>query len=888
MIDREKTAGRDPDGSEKDSNNNGNDNSETEEEQQDPYTDRYAFFCKTLKIITSYTRNDVHAVRFLDKSNRWAYRPVAIPIDSDHIDKHLGSGPHVGVYLFNSVSDKVLVAVLDLDDHDGTLSWEQMREKAAPLLETVERLGLKPLRVRSGGGRGIHFWFYWKEPQSAAAVRTCLQTALAFAGLKDGTAGIDKREVEIFPKQDRVPDGRYGNLVALPFARESVPLNGDLQPTALPSQWPPSAPITEQASKSGDYVKEDADTSDVIDALSGLPSDDYDRWIRVGLALKREFGEAGYEVWDEWSKKGDKYDGEATTRKRWDGFTPRSDGGVTIGSIFHWAREAGWKGGSSKRPSINYDPTDPKRMAGEAEAVLLASGRRIYQKLGKLVRVVRLDNPTKTEVLQRDAGAVVEYPANPIYLTAEFMSVAKWIKRNNKKVSAVPLPRTVADTYIQMVDEWKVPILKGTVETPTLYKSGDGYKLLQTPGYDLESQLFYDPGNVDFPLIPEHPTRDNARDALDLFSDLFCSFPFVPDDVTNDWQPDPDEGSHRSRSRSVALSAILTGLMRRGMDGAPLHAIDAVSPGTGKSYIIRVCAMVLTGRMAAVMPWIRNEEEQRKRILSVLMEGDPIILLDNATASIGGAPLNILLSEPIFKDRILGKSASAAALTNCLVFVNGNNLEFEADTTRRVARCRLDARCERPQDREFLSDPLNEARNNRPALVSAGLTILLAYIVAGRPERGKVKSVGSYEDWTLIREALVWLDQPDPADTMKELSVDDPVANDVRQMMEAWWTCYGSGAVKLSAALKDAREGRDESTGTTGEARHALFEAMHSALKGKDLDEAAMGRWFKKRDQLIVDGRRFVRGVDGHKVREITLLKPDAGALRGALNTPKD
>jgi putative DNA primase/helicase len=41
-------------------------------------------------------------------------------------------------------------------------------------------------------------------------------------------------------------------------------------------------------------------------ALGFIPSDDRDIWIRCGMAIKAELGEAGYELWDQWSSTSDK------------------------------------------------------------------------------------------------------------------------------------------------------------------------------------------------------------------------------------------------------------------------------------------------------------------------------------------------------------------------------------------------------------------------------------------------------------------------------------------------------------------------------------------------------------------------------------------------------
>ena len=69
----------------------------------------------------------------------------------------------------------------------------------------------------------------------------------------------------------------------------------------------------------------------------------------------------------------------------------------------------------------------------------------------------------------------------------------------------------------------------------------------------------------------------------------------------------------------------------------------------------------------------------------------------------------------------------------------------------------------------------------RGDLVIGGLTILRAYIVAGRPLQGKIWHLGGFEDWTLIREALAWLDQPDPGEHPQSNTMGRPGSARTRQ-----------------------------------------------------------------------------------------------------------
>lgn len=76
----------------------------------------------------------------------------------------------------------------------------------------------------------------------------------------------------------------------------------------------------------------------VKNAMTSIPQwmcDDYHSWVTVGLALKT-LGDAGFEIWDKWSKKSEKYDRDAVIT-RWEKFNPYE---VKIATIFYYAKHA--------------------------------------------------------------------------------------------------------------------------------------------------------------------------------------------------------------------------------------------------------------------------------------------------------------------------------------------------------------------------------------------------------------------------------------------------------------------------------------------------------------------------------------------------------------------
>lgn len=87
------------------------------------------------------------------------------------------------------------------------------------------------------------------------------------------------------------------------------------------------------------------DRTEVLEALAFIPSDEYDRWVQVGMAL-RNAGDEYLTVWDTWSKGSEKYkDGEC--ERKWQSFIP---GGLSTRSILYWAETRGY------RPFDRHEP----------------------------------------------------------------------------------------------------------------------------------------------------------------------------------------------------------------------------------------------------------------------------------------------------------------------------------------------------------------------------------------------------------------------------------------------------------------------------------------------------------------------------------------------------
>lgn len=79
---------------------------------------------------------------------------------------------------------------------------------------------------------------------------------------------------------------------------------------------------------------------DVASALRFIPAGEREIWVRMGMAVKSEFGSDGFDVWNDWSKSADNYNNKAA-RDSWKSF--KQGGGVSIASLFKEAISEGWK-----------------------------------------------------------------------------------------------------------------------------------------------------------------------------------------------------------------------------------------------------------------------------------------------------------------------------------------------------------------------------------------------------------------------------------------------------------------------------------------------------------------------------------------------------------------
>jgi hypothetical protein len=400
----------------------------------------------------------------------------------------------------------------------------------------------------------------------------------------------------------------------------------------------------------------------------------------------------------------------------------------------------------------------------------LSRDSQVYQRGGLLVRVV-MDKSPAAGGIRRPLAPRID-PLPPAILRERLSANARFVivretKEGEESFSSRPPGWCVAAVHARA--SWDaIRHLEAVVEYPVLRPNGT---ILAAPGFDLETGLLYQPTRP-LPNVLMEYIRDVKR-ARDELLDVVSEFPFA-----------------LPIHRAAWLAALLTPLARFAFQGpAPLFLVDSNVRGAGKGLLLDCIASIVTDEQFTVAPYTSDEDELRKRITSLAIGGDRLVLFDNLDGKFGNATLDACLTATCWGDRLLGVNRTVKAPLFMIWYATGNNVAIAADTSRRICHIRLESELENPENRNDFRRPnlLAWVKENRPRLLWAALAVLGAYCAAGRPDQG-LAAWGSYQGWSgLVRNAVVWLGLPDPGQTRIVLQDQADLTAESMGVMLACW-----------------------------------------------------------------------------------------------------
>lgn len=171
-------------------------------------------------------RQDVYAKSYLNKEGKIQYYPsynygwkqlspekrTFQPLTDEVLKSHLRGEQAIGMFPLLT-DDSCRFLVLDFDKAD----W---KESVQVIRRICNERGIQVNVEISRSGNGAHLWFFFADNVSAREARLFGKKILELSMLESSLVSFDSFD-RMFPNQDTLPKGGFGNLIALPLQGES-------------------------------------------------------------------------------------------------------------------------------------------------------------------------------------------------------------------------------------------------------------------------------------------------------------------------------------------------------------------------------------------------------------------------------------------------------------------------------------------------------------------------------------------------------------------------------------------------------------------------------------------------------------------------------------------
>jgi hypothetical protein len=202
-----------------------------------------------------------------------------LPVDDQVVLAHLNGEHTIGVYPLLP-DDTCWFVAADFDE----VSWH---EDVLAFAETARCMRLPVAIERSRSGNGAHVWFFFTEPVAASHARRMASFILTETMSQRRELSMRSYD-RLFPSQDTLPKGGFGNLIALPFQRtprqsgNSLFLDDKLEPLDWQGQWHLLASVPRLTAQAVIDLAEEATRTNCVLGV-GLPAGGDDARVQSSM-----------------------------------------------------------------------------------------------------------------------------------------------------------------------------------------------------------------------------------------------------------------------------------------------------------------------------------------------------------------------------------------------------------------------------------------------------------------------------------------------------------------------------------------------------------------------------------------------------------------------------
>lgn len=340
---------------------------------------------------------------------------------------------------------------------------------------------------------------------------------------------------------------------------------------------------------------------------------------------------------------------------------------------------------------------------------------------------------------------------------------------------------TLSDAQLVLADADENPIIRDLrmlVNYPVFVAdpTGEHKAVMIKPGWN-ECGIYYDepPDLVGIEPMYEPQCRHEILD------ELLCDFC---------WLARPDMEN--------LIGAMITILMEPFIDGArPLFLITSPIPRSGKSKLAEdVIGLIIRGKRTPSLSMASTDEEMQKRIMSLLLQHETIVHLDNLPPKIDLSSLASLLTSKHYSSRLLGASRMVSMPNHLTIIGTGNNVATTTEIAKRTIPIQLAPKTSDPEKRTDFNNPdlAGYIKKNRRIILAALLGMCGNWAEAKRLAQldAKAPILGGFEEWS----RCVWPIMRNSGYSKFASNLEawresrDDEGSELRALFDAWWEDY--------------------------------------------------------------------------------------------------
>jgi bifunctional DNA primase/polymerase-like protein len=296
-----------------------------------------------------------------------------------------------------------------------------------------------------------------------------------------------------------------------------------------------------------------------------------------------------------------------------------------------------------------------------------------------------------------------------------------------EKGKSVHLQTPYVRHYLQRHDG----VLPQAVAISTLPLVLDDGTLLAPVGLDRKRGIIFKVPHQLHNILPrrEECTEEAVRKAMRFLCDEWLC------DVATDFT-----------GKCTLIAAALTMIERSLLPERPCFFVTAGKSRGGKTTLLKMLIMAVTGQQAAAAAWSSDENERRKALLGYLLSGVAYVLWDNIPRGerLSCPHIERACTTSYYVDRRLGVSEVVNAAAATVHLFTGNNVGARGDLASRSLELRIDVNRPDPENREFKHpDPIGWTEHHRAETLEKLYCIML-----GNPALESDKAGGTrFKTW---------------------------------------------------------------------------------------------------------------------------------------------